>query len=174
VGTAAAVALAVVSCITVAPDLPTLPPTRPTIDHQAVRPAAGTLLVWPDEFFVPVEIVTPGETFKYSVYLDGIHVQDADNQMATDNGEKTNPLQVMMPSSTTCPHELVFTVAYQWADVAHQAPDSVGGDVVRWYFYNGGPGGPMGCPALDAGSGSLPEAGSDALARGPVDAGAAQ
>ncbi len=164
--------LAVASCLTAVPDLPTLPLTPPSIDNAAVVPPEGVLLEWPTAFSVPVRIVTPGEGFFYSVFLDSVLVEDNMNALAApDGGEVVVPFSVRQPSTLTCPHEVQFVVANGFVDVGRHTPNYVGGDVASWTYYNEGPGGPQGCPVLDAGSGALPDAALDALPTPPIDEG---
>ncbi len=173
----ACAAIAAVACITAPPpDLPSLPPQRPTAIHQAVVPAEGLLLQWPSDggsvegqFLVPVQVAASGDSFVYSVFLDSILIWDGTgSQTAPDGGITLVQFPALLPDTATCPHQLEFIVAHGWANAAQrQTPDAVGGDVVKWTYYNGGPGGPQGCPLLDAGTGAFPEASLDGLAVPP-------
>ena len=156
-----------VACITTPPpDLPKLPPVRPTIWTQGVTPAPGLIVDWPDSgFVVPVQIATPGETFVYNVLLDSSPVPGLITapQAATDGGNALVSFTVLPPDTAVCPHTLEFIVASGFADLGRTTPNSVGGDVVNWYYSNGGPAGASGCPSFDAGTGAFPDATADVL-----------
>ncbi len=156
-------AVAVAACITAPPpDLPNPPLRRPTAIHQAVQPAEGFIVDGPDggEFTVPVEVSTPGDSFVYSAFLDGIQVYGG-SQTAPEGGLAMATFVVQSPDTATCPHQIEFIVAHGWANPTQmRTPDAVGGDVVQWSYANGGP---QGCPPLDAGSGAFPDASVDGL-----------
>jgi hypothetical protein len=165
---AAAMMGGAVACITTPPpDLPKLPLVRPTIWTQGVSPAPGLIVEWPTDgsFLVPVQVATPGETFVYNAFLDSNPVPGLNPapQAATDGGNALVSFTVGVPDTAVCPHTLEFIVASEFADLERRTPNAVGGDVANWYYSNGGPGGPSGCPPLDAGSGAPPDAAPDAL-----------
>jgi hypothetical protein len=150
------------ACVTVVPDLPVLPDLRPTILHQAVDPPEGLLLEWPTSFSVPIQIATPAEGFVWSAFLDSELVAGSVMPVTAPDGGTIVTFPVDVPSTNVCPHDLHFVVAHAFIDIARRTPDETGGDFVDWQYYNEGPGGPQGCPPLDAGTGAVPDAAVDA------------
>jgi hypothetical protein len=178
-GAAIAVALSVVTaCITEPPpDLPPVPAVGPTIVHDAVVPPTDVILTeLPMEFIVPVQLDEANASYQWDVFVDYDPVSDsntspqifsAQNQSAADGGVnlvefslQAGPV-VLDPSEC---HVIEFLVAHQFNETSLHTWDSLGGDIVTW-FYNPG-GGPAGCPIYDAGAlqaGAFPEASTDAL-----------
>ncbi len=151
-------------CLTAPPpDLPPLPHVRPTALHDAVSPAEGLILEWPTEFSVPVQLSTPTDPYFYNIFLDSNPATATVKQTAPDGGIALVTFIAPQPDTATCPHHLEFIVAHGFVDAQRRQWDDVGGDIVNWYFYNSGPGGPQGCPVIDAGTGGFPEASVDAL-----------
>lgn len=160
-------AIAAVACITAPPpDLPSLPPQRPTAIHQAVVPAEGFILEWPSDGQFSVPVSTSGDPFFYSAFLDGTQFY-AGTQSGQDGGPTVVTFPVPFPDTAVCPHQIEFVVAHGWANAQKGIPDAVGADVVKWSYANGGPGGSQGCPPLDAGTGVFPDASVDGLAVAP-------
>jgi hypothetical protein len=134
-----------------------------------VSPRADIPLVdWPSDgtFMVPVQIATPGEAFVYEVFEDYPAnqvpaVPRSAPSLATDGGVALVRfvLRPPPPDNGTCPHRIEFIVANGFA--GQHTPDSVGGDIVTWFYTEGG--GPNGCPSYDAGTGAFPDAASDVL-----------
>lgn len=166
-GVAACVAAALAACITTPPpDLPYATPQAPRIEHDAVVPPADVPLVeWPDggEFTIPVQVSVPGETFVYQVFydfgtVDQLATQPSSTQVVPSGGVEVVVIDLLHPDPRVCPHRIDFVVANQFQ--APHVPDSVGGDIVSWFYTAGG--GPNGCPSFDAGTGAFPEASTDA------------
>jgi hypothetical protein len=187
----ASVAVATTSaCVTVPPpELPELPVERPTIVHDAVVPPTDQILpALPVEFVVPVELDDPAESFLWDVFVDyspcagptscalenpKIFPQEVQPTAGTlDGGVYIVSFALSAPDLTTAQggpsacHRIDFLVAHGFNQGSEYTWDSVGGDIVTWFFNAGG--GPNGCPVYDAGNvqdGAFPpvEAGADAL-----------
>jgi hypothetical protein len=166
--TAVIAAVTSVACLVAPPaDLPALPTLPPTIVRASVVPQASIpLLEWPDggQFFVPVQVNSPGVPFYWSVFVDYFDTNSVARPYGIvagppDGGTVVVPFTPQIPPTSTCPHVIQFMVAHQFIDMQLRVPDSVGGDEVDWYYTQGG--GPSGCPLLDAGSGAFPEASPD-------------
>ncbi len=157
--------------------------TRPTILHDAVVPPTDEILpTLPAEFVVPVQLDSADETFAWDVFVDYDPCPGGGCQTPT-------PPTLYTPNATPTPgtvdggvtivdfsltgdldpsqcHRIDFLVAHAFDPNSPHTWDSVGGDIVTW-FYNAG-GGPEGCPLYDAGAledGAFPpaEAATDAL-----------
>jgi hypothetical protein len=168
-----AVAAAVSACISVPPpDLPEPRFVSPTIHHDAVFPPEGDLLMWPADktFIVPVEMDNPNETFLWRVFIDYYdvappsqypgYVNSGGGPSAPDGGISLIRFQRPPPPTSTCPHRIDFVVAHEFNMSSPRIPDSVGGDIVTWYYY---PSGQPFCSDYNAGDGSFPEASFDGL-----------
>jgi hypothetical protein len=170
--TAAGIAMTAtgVACLTVAPPaLPEQGPVRPTILHDAVVPTAGVPLAeWPvdNQFFVPVEVDAPDESFFYDVFIDYDPTTNSGNVIpptpqppspaTADGGITVVSFMLDTPDPRFC-HTIEFLVAHSFNQKSAHTPDSLGGDIVTWFYTAGG--GPNGCPAYDAGafqSGAFP------------------
>jgi len=186
---AACVAVAMLlatACITAPPpQLPEEVEHRPTILHESVVPPTDQILSsLPSEFLVPVVLEDPNETFEWDVFIDYNACADPSTCTPTspltppgvvtqkptpgtlDGGVVVVPFDPPADLGTTQCHRIDFLVAHQFDQGTPHTWDSVGGDIVTW-FYNAG-GGPNGCPVYDAGSlqdGAFPpaDAGAEAL-----------
>jgi hypothetical protein len=163
---ALAVSVASAACLTAVPDLPQYPPLPPSIENDAVQPPPGVLPSWPvdNEFTIPVEVSTPGETFVYEVVVDygtpgqSEPVSNSAPMLAADGGVTVVPFTLLRPADA-CSHRIDFVVAHTFEAI--HVPDSIGGDSVSWTYSPGA--GTDGCPLYDAGSGVIPDASSDVL-----------
>ncbi|MGO9836190.1 MAG: hypothetical protein ACLP1X_18470 [Polyangiaceae bacterium] len=181
---AVACALAVAACITAPPpDLPQLPPQRPTVLHDAVIPPEGLLYDWPSDntFTVPVQVDVQSPAFYYNVFVDYSAVtQQALQEFSgmgpglVDGGVTLVSFPLSPPDTPTCPHTIDFLVANGFnPSISSFTPEAVGnaggGDIVTWsYFPNGSQGG---CPAYDAGDGVFPDVLVDGLLVTPESGG---
>jgi hypothetical protein len=152
-----------VRCVAIAPPaLPELGPVRPTILHDAVVPPEGVPLVnWPTNgtFIVPVEIDGPDESFFYDVFIDYDPVTNSGNVIppqleeatpdTADGGIVTVMFTIATPPDPRFCHTVEFLVARSFNRNSLHTPDSLGGDIVTWFYTAGG--GPGGCPEYDAG-----------------------
>jgi hypothetical protein len=165
-----AVATAMTSGCVVAPpsEVPLLPLQRPTILYDAVDPPTDEILTQiPNEFWIPVELADPDESFQWDVFVDyqacadpstceptpPIDIQTVQPTPGTlDGGVALVTVQGADFASldpTMC-HRIDFLVAHQFNALSPHTWDSVGGDIITW-FYNPG-GNPAGCPLYDAGA----------------------
>jgi len=179
-GVGACVALglsAATACITAPPpDLPQVALQGPSIEHNAVYPPTNVILVvLPTEFAVPVQLDQASASFQWDVFVDYDPVTNTSpqifsqqNQSPPDGGINVvefalQPDPIVLDPSRC--HVIDFLVAHQFNEQSLHTWDSVGGDIVTW-FYNPG-GGPAGCPVYDAGAlqdGAFPtEASNDGL-----------
>jgi hypothetical protein len=161
-------AAGVAACITAPPpDLPSTPVGPPTILAGSVFPPLDSFLVeWPAEFYATVRVPSPGETFVCEVVYDYLSPQSPGYlayqcpvTLALDGGTTLVDATLPVPLGNVCPHRIDFIVANAFTSI--HVPDSVGGDMVTWYYAPGGTA--LGCPTLDAGSGVLPDASIDGL-----------
>jgi hypothetical protein len=173
----AAIAVATfAACITAPPpDLPQPPAHRPTILDESVQPPPDQILAsLPTEFVVPVQLDDPNQTFDWEVFVDYDPVQSPNpyfsNQVQATPGTVDGgvyvvdapPPDTIHADPSRC-HRIDFLVAHTFNPATPHTWDSLGGDIV-WWFYNPG-GGPGGCPVYDAGSlqdGAFPSATPDA------------
>jgi hypothetical protein len=177
---AVACALAVAACITAPPpDLPQLPPRRPTIEDDAVQPPAGPLYDWPSDntFIVPVQVDVQSPAFYYNVFVD----YSAVTQQALQEFSGTGPglldggvtfvsFTLSQPDTPTCPHIIDFLVATGFSPSNSSfTPNGVGGDIATWWYYPDGAQG--GCPAYDGGDGVFPDVLVDGLLVTPESGG---
>jgi len=155
------------ACVTAPPsELPQLSNERPTILHDAVVPPTDQILSeLPGEFVVPVELDDPDLSFEWDVFVDY-------NPCASPTGCQPTPPaiypELVQPTPGTLDggvalvsfagmtdldpslcHRIDFLVAHQFDPDSPHTWDSVGGDIVTWFFNPGG--GPNGCPVYDAG-----------------------
>jgi hypothetical protein len=155
-------------CITAPPpEIPQLPLQRPTILHDAVVPPTNQILAQlPTEFVVPVQLDDPDESFEWDVFVDYNPCADPTSCQPTaptiypqlvqptpgtlDGGVSLVSFASFTDLDDTLCHRIDFLVAHQFDPGSAHTWDSVGGDIVTW-FYNPG-GGPNGCPIYDAGA----------------------
>jgi hypothetical protein len=171
------------ACVVAPPgQLAQLPPHRPTILHDAVYPPTDQILTeMPTEFLVPVELDDPDQSFWWDVFVDYNPCNEQNDCQPTaptvdptlvtptpgtlDGGVVIVPVPQITGLDPTVCHRIDFLVANQFTPDSPHTWDSIGGDIVTW-FYNSG-GGPNGCPLYDAGAfqnGAFPPA--DAAAEG--------
>jgi hypothetical protein len=191
-GCLAATVLASAACITAPPpQLPEVAGHRPTILHDAVVPPTDVVLAGlPQEFVVPVQLDDPNESFEWDIFVDYNPCADPSSCQETqpiggvhgvtptpgtlDGGVALVSFTAPTDLSTTQCHRIDFLVAHQFDPGSAHTWDSVGGDIVTW-FYNPG-GSPGGCPIYDAGSvqdGAFPppDGGAEALPAVPESGG---
>jgi hypothetical protein len=176
---AVACALAVAACITaVPPGLPQLPPQRPTIVDDAVRPLEGPLYNWPSDntFVVPVQVDVQSPAFNYNVFVDySVVTQEGVQQLSSpgappDAGITLVSFVLTPPDTPTCPHVIDFLVANGFTPSNSSfTPNGVGGDIATWWYYPDGAQG--GCPAYDGGDGVFPDVLVDGLLVTPESGG---
>jgi hypothetical protein len=149
------------ACITVPPaNLPQTPTEGPAIVHDAVVPPTDQILTQlpPDGFVVPVQLDQASSPFEWDVFVDydpvagtGLVFIDTQNESPADGG--ISLVNFSLDPATLDPsqcHVIEFLVAHAFNGTSLHTWDSVGGDIVTW-FYNPG-GGPGGCPVYDAGA----------------------
>ena len=166
------------ACIIAEPvsDLPELPAFRPVIVRSSTVPQPSAVLgVFPDKFVVPVELVDPGVTLSWRLYIDynpitGEGLDSFADDLPAVSADRTRVLEVQTrpPADLSRCHVIEFIVAQQFqvkglggGKNAHTPIDPPGGDAVTWIY---SPGGDLhGCPVADAGvpDARLPDA-SDA------------
>jgi hypothetical protein len=152
------------ACITVPPaNLPQTPTEGPAIVRGAEQPPTTQILaVLPSEFAVPVQLDQASSPFEWDVFVDYDPVAGTGTFPVINTTEGESPadggvsivnfyldptLPVLGPSQC---HVIEFLVAHAFNATSPHTWDSVGGDIVTW-FYNPG-GGPSGCPLYDAGA----------------------
>jgi hypothetical protein len=164
------------ACIIAEPvsDLPVLPSFRPVIVRSSTVPQPSAVLgVFPDKFVVPVELVDPGVTLSWRLYVDynpitGEGLVSFEDGLRATSADRTRVLEVQTgprPDPSRC-HVVEFIVAQQFqvpgglgGKNARTPVDPPGGDAVTWIY---SPGGDLrGCPVADAGvpDARLPDAG---------------
>ncbi|HSY20941.1 MAG TPA: hypothetical protein VK841_02445 [Polyangiaceae bacterium] len=154
-------ALAIVAgqaaCLAVPP--PPLPdqgqPIRPTIIYGGVSPQPGVpLQEWPDGGSFVVQVASQGQSFYYDAFLD---FDPTVNPLPVDLPTPiipTGPDPVMVPIRPIAQpdprfcHTVAVLVAHQFNQNSAHTPDSVGGDIVTWFYDPGG----GDCPVIDAGA----------------------
>lgn len=167
VGTGGVMLLALHACIIAEPvtDLPTLPPFRPIIVRSSVVPPPSAVVgTFPDKFVIPVELVDPGVSFEWRIYIDYNPITGEGLELFGTSGpsgvpQRVRVLEVQTTSlkekqdASRC-HVVEFLVAQRFVGkfagkAAHTPEEPPGGDAITW-FYN--PTGDLGgCPVADAG-----------------------
>lgn len=180
VATASSFAAVVAACVLSQPsgDIPTLPASRPTIDHSSVVPSTTTVLTtWPQTFNLSVELVDPTAPFVYASFVDynpltGEGRVDGPTRSAYEASKQSDrkrslEISIQPPADLQRCHviEVVVALSLNTRDNKNaHTPDEPGGDLVAW-FYN--PNGDLGgCPSLDAGFSAPDGAGGDAADAG--------
>ena len=157
------------SCIIAEPisDLPAAAPFRPTILRGSVAPTASVILVtFPEQFYVPVELVDPSAEFKWRMFID--YDERGEDKVASGtssyepgsdkSGVRVVVVQAPAPTDTTRCHVIEFVAARAFTDETGSNVDprqshtptlgSGGGDSVTWFY---SPSGDLsGCPVGDA------------------------
>lgn len=183
-GCIAATVLTSTACVTAPPpQLPEVAGHRPTILHDAVQPPTTVILgALPSEFVVPVELDDPSETFEWDFFVDynpcanpascqetqpvqGVHTVTP-TPGTLDGGVVIVAFTPPTDLTTSQCHRIDFLVAHTFDPRSAHTWDSVGGDIVTW-FYNPGDV-PCDLFVYDAGSvqdGAFPpaDAGSEGL-----------
>ena len=154
----------------------------PSSTTRSSRLPTEILTELPSEFVVPIQLDDGDETYQWDLFVDynpcdlslgcqpsgpAIFPQTVAPTPGTIDGG-ISIVDVQLPSTidaTSC-HRIDFLVAHQFNGSLPHIWDSIGGDIVTW-FYNAG-GGTNGCPDYDAGAfqdGAFPpaDAGSDTL-----------
>jgi hypothetical protein len=130
-------------------------PIRPTIVYGGVSPEPGVpIQEWPDGGSFVLQVESQGQSFYYDAFVDFDPTAnpapvDLPTLIApTSPDPMTVPIRpIPQPDPRFC-HTVEVLVAHQFNQTSAHTPDSVGGDIVTW-FYNPGGGG---CPVIDAGA----------------------
>jgi hypothetical protein len=148
------------ACLAVPPPpLASQGPVRPTILDEGVSPQPGVPFVeWPDGGSFVIAVEAQDQPFYYDAFVD------FDPNANSDPTEPSAPVlqPTLVPATTPDPvtihvvlkqpdprfcHTVEILVAHQFDQMLPHTPDSVGGDIVTWFYIPGG----GDCPVIDAG-----------------------
>jgi hypothetical protein len=156
---------AVAGCVLLDPPdtLPMVSDQPPSIVNTSVNPPAGVLAIWPDTFYVPVNVYDPAQSLYWVAYIDNAITQHPGEQTpevpAVDGGvlRKITVRSLSQPIGPGC-HTVEIVVASGFG--GSFLPAAPGGDSVQWLYT--GSGNPGDCTPYDAGwlvDGTFPDSG---------------
>ena len=146
---AAAVRLVASCVIADPPSEPLPPPSSATIVQGALSPLSGEIIEWPSEFYVPVQLGAPSDSFSWGIYVDyptnPTPLQNGTSvQGNSDSLIRAIEVTVTAPVTRQC-HTVQF---FTQINNVNFAPGP-GGDEATWVYNPSGATGA--CPVYDAG-----------------------